>query len=254
MVNCDGLSDNVLREIVAFKDQGSSLVDFKSTADISVSVLNLAEADQVISFKGAVMVDCSATDATTPLLLEAIRNHASCALANKKPLSGPQQDFDELVAGASRASFRYEATVGAGLPVISPLCRQLRAGDRFSGEEGYVAGALSGTLGFVMSGLEDGHSFSSMVQKAFDEGFTGTLYTLAYSLAYILSHTLSHTFSHTLLSYTSLIHSSHTFSHTLLSYTTLIHSSHTLLSYTTLIHSSHTLPSYTTLTHYPHRA
>jgi hypothetical protein len=108
-----GLSDEVLNELLAFKSGGASLHGFVPSADGRVRVESLSDADGSMNFSRAIMVDCSASDDTTPLLLAAARSQASCALANKKPLSGPQQDFDELTAAPPR--FRYCAAAGAGV-------------------------------------------------------------------------------------------------------------------------------------------
>ena len=48
------------------------------------------------------------------------------------------------------ATLRFEATVGAGLPVITALQRTLAAADPVAS----ISGSFSGTLGYVMSGLQ----------------------------------------------------------------------------------------------------
>ena len=69
-------------------------------------------------------------------------------LANKKPLSSAFASFEQF---RSRPDvFRHEATVGAGLPVLCTLQRQLDAGDVVH----KIEGAFSGTLGYIFSGLQ----------------------------------------------------------------------------------------------------
>ncbi|KAH7428376.1 hypothetical protein KP509_10G089400 [Ceratopteris richardii] len=63
---------------------------------------------------------------------------------------------------------RCESTVGAGLPVISALMRFLTSGDPVC----QVVGALSGTLGYVMNGLQEGQCLSLVVQQAKLLGYT----------------------------------------------------------------------------------
>lgn len=63
---------------------------------------------------------------------------------------------------------RFESTVGAGLPVIASVTRVLSSGDPIY----QIIGSLSGTLGYVMSELEDGKLFSSVVQEAKRLGYT----------------------------------------------------------------------------------
>ena len=49
-------------------------------------------------------------------------------------------------------ALRYEATAGAGLPVLDTLAKLQEAGDRVE----TILGASRGTLGFIMTALEDG--------------------------------------------------------------------------------------------------
>jgi homoserine dehydrogenase len=75
----------------------------------------------------------------------------------------------ELWAAAGpRGHLRYEATCGAGLPVISTLRTLLDTGD----EPVEIIGALSGTLGAIFTDLGNGSSFSAAVRAAKDKGFT----------------------------------------------------------------------------------
>jgi homoserine dehydrogenase len=116
--------------------------------------------------QGSVLADCSATDATTPLLLAAQAKGVSLALANKKPLTGPLADFATLTK--DRSLIRFESTVGAGLPINASLRRVLDAGDRVD----CVQGQFSGTLGYVLSELQLKKPFSEIVRNAKAQGFT----------------------------------------------------------------------------------
>jgi aspartokinase/homoserine dehydrogenase 1 len=120
-------------------------------------------------------VDCSATEQTAPALLFALSRGYKIVLANKKPLTIQQEVYDRLTrAGATAAApqdparSRWEATVGAGLPVIATLNRLVMSGDPIS----RVAGTFSGTLGFLMTGLQAGRPFSEVVRQAHTLGYT----------------------------------------------------------------------------------
>ena len=117
----------------------------------------------------SILVDLTA-DETAPLLREALDQRCHVVLANKKPLAGPQDEFDALLETARRrkVSLRYEATVGAGLPVLDTLKKLAEAGDRVD----TILGCLSGTLGYVMTQLEGGARYSEAVRRAFDLGYT----------------------------------------------------------------------------------
>ena len=116
-----------------------------------------------------VVVDCSAaaTDDVGDALLRTRRAGGGVVLANKKPLASGQHVYDGLMTSDPR--MRYGATVGAGLPVISTLRRMVTSGDQVV----RVDGILSGTLGFIFSGMDAGkETFSAMVRKAAALGFT----------------------------------------------------------------------------------
>ena len=98
-----GLDDAALRGAVAAKAKGekvSSLEGAIAAADVAEAVAGLGP--------GTVVVDCSATDATVPLLIRAVTGGQKVVSANKKPFSGPQADYDALRGPAScgRDDFR----------------------------------------------------------------------------------------------------------------------------------------------------
>lgn len=87
-------------------------------------------------------------------------------MANKKPLTGPYEDFVKLTQNPKLIGL--ESTCGAGLPVIVTLQRMLKSGDTITRMEGQ----LSGTLGYILSALEGGGKFSDIVREAKSLGFT----------------------------------------------------------------------------------
>ena len=119
--------------------------------------------------KKGVFVDLTAEDSAV-VILEALSAGWHVALANKKPLSIVQEKYDELfaVAAEKRVQLRYEATVGAGLPVLDTLTKLQEAGDQII----TIVGCFSGTLGYLMTEMERGASFSDSVRRAHSLGFT----------------------------------------------------------------------------------
>ena len=94
-----------------------------------------------------------------------LENGCSIVLANKKPVASQWEDVHWLF---DHPNVRYEATVGAGLPVISTL-RQLReTGDRITA----IEGCMSGTLGFLCAEIERGVAYSAAVREAKSLGYT----------------------------------------------------------------------------------
>merc|ERR1719382_1655901 len=67
-----------------------------------------------------------------------------------------------------RHRVRHESTVVAGVPVIAALGRVIASADPVRA----ISGSFSGTLGYVMSGLQEGGAFSEVVLKAKELGYT----------------------------------------------------------------------------------
>ncbi len=65
-------------------------------------------------------------------------------------------------------AYRYETTVGAGLPVLSTLQDLIRSGDTPT----RIEGVLSGTLAYVFYHLERGEPFSEIIRTAHKLGYT----------------------------------------------------------------------------------
>ncbi len=116
-----------------------------------------------------VLVDLTSEE-TAPLLQEALEHGFHVVCANKKPLAGSQIEFDRLMETARERglSIRYEATAGAGLPVLDTIAKLQSAGDKIE----MILGCFSGTLGYLMTALEDGVAFSEAVRKAWELGYT----------------------------------------------------------------------------------
>lgn len=166
LVEEQGFSEESLEKIFSQKSKGKKLVEPASSEPLLESIRK-----KIFSLPSSrsILVDLTA-DETAPLLQEALSRGFHVVLANKKPLAAPQEQFDMLfeTARQKKVSLRYEATVGAGLPILDTLHKLQEAGDPVRA----VLGCLSGTLGFLMSQLEDGALFSEAVQKAYELGYT----------------------------------------------------------------------------------
>lgn len=81
-----------------------------------------------------------------------------------------QAYFDELhrLSHTNGTHYRFETTVGAGLPVIQVVHDLVETGDRIR----IIRGAVSGTLTFLFSEMEKGRSFSDAVAAAIERGYT----------------------------------------------------------------------------------
>jgi aspartokinase/homoserine dehydrogenase 1 len=115
-----------------------------------------------------VVVDVTADD-TAAILRHVLASGMDVVLANKRPLTERGSTAQSLHALARSRGQRllFEATVGAGLPIIDTAAKLLESGDRIH----RIDGCLSGTLGFLLSELGDGKAFSTTVREAMRRGY-----------------------------------------------------------------------------------
>lgn len=160
-----GLARARLLRLAREKDAGALL------ATLGGHRASAAEALSVMSNHAVsrpVMVDVTSDD-TGPLLQSAISHGFDVVLANKKPLAGSLEAYDRLITMPAQAGrrVRYEATVGAGLPIIDTFRKLDETGDRVL----RIDGCVSGTLMFVLSELSAGRPFSAAVREAVARGY-----------------------------------------------------------------------------------
>jgi len=89
---------------------------------------------------------------------------------NKQAGSGPLARYQAIreAAASTGARFRYEATVGAGLPVITTLRDLVDTGDDVTA----IAGIFSGTLAWLFNKYDGSVPFSELVTQARGMGYT----------------------------------------------------------------------------------
>ena len=112
----------------------------------------------------AVIIDCSASDAVAERYAGWLDRGIHVITPNKRAGAGPLERYRAIKerAQARRTRFFYEATVGAGLPVITTLRDLIQTGDRVT----RIEGVLSGTLSYVFNSYTGGTSFSEVVRQA----------------------------------------------------------------------------------------
>jgi len=162
-----GLSPHRLTTIAREKARGHSLKHLDGGRAEAAEVAVRRALSHALSHP--VLVDVTADD-TTPVLRAALEAGMDVVLANKRPLAGPAREAEALAAlaaGQGRA-LRYEATVGAGLPVMDTFAKLIETGDEVQS----IEGCLSGTLGYLLSELERWKKFSQVMAAAMDAGFT----------------------------------------------------------------------------------
>ena len=117
-----------------------------------------------------VVVDATASDDVAERYTQLLEAGVAVVTPNKRANTGALSFYLRLhnTARLRQIPYHYEATVGAGLPVISTLRDLIQTGD----EVIRIEGLLSGTLAFVFNQMQMGTTFSEAVHLAFDNGYT----------------------------------------------------------------------------------
>jgi aspartokinase/homoserine dehydrogenase 1 len=160
-----GISRRRLTELAQKKDSGELL------AALGGRPAQAAEALAVMAgfaVSRPVVVDVTSEE-TGDLLRAALGNGFDVVLANKKPLAGSWESYAALVSSTAPGSrqVKYEATVGAGLPIIDTYHKLVETGDRVL----RIDGSVSGTLMYVVSAVSEGRPFSQAVREAVELGY-----------------------------------------------------------------------------------
>ena len=165
----EGFTAAALQKFARQKATGGRLFDGDSLLTIGQLQAAMEKELWLLPSHRPILVDLTSEE-TAPLIQKALENGFNIVLANKKPLAVSQLAFDELMATARERglALRYEATAGAGLPVLDTLAKLQESGDRVE----TILGAFSGTLGYIMSALEEGTRFSDAVRAAWKLGYT----------------------------------------------------------------------------------
>lgn len=117
-----------------------------------------------------VIVDCTADSGVATNYYQWLRKGMHIITPNKKANSGPLEQYLRLreLQRQSYTHYFYEATVGAGLPIISTLRGLLETGDKII----KIEGIFSGTLSYIFNNFSGRETFSQIVTKAKEAGYT----------------------------------------------------------------------------------
>ncbi len=118
----------------------------------------------------AVIIDCSADAKVATHYHDWLAAGIHIVTPNKKANSGTLADYEALKAArrASGARYLYEATVGAGLPIIQTLRDLRETGDAIQS----IEGIFSGTLAYLFNVYDGSTPFSAIVREAKQRGYT----------------------------------------------------------------------------------
>lgn len=117
----------------------------------------------------AMIIDCSASSEVAEHYPKWLAAGIHVLTPNKQAGAGPLVRYRAIQAAAkSGARWRYEATVGAGLPVIGTLRDLIDTGDRIA----RIEGIFSGTLAYLFNRFDGSQPFSTLVLDAKQAGYT----------------------------------------------------------------------------------
>jgi bifunctional aspartokinase / homoserine dehydrogenase 1 len=129
--------------------------------------INHVQADYV---PHTVVIDCTASADVANQYCDWLRRGIHIVTPNKKANSGTLSYYRALqeTKRAAGTHYLYEATVGAGLPVIHTLRDLRETGDDIT----RIEGIFSGTLAYLFNVFDGSESFSSIVRAAKAKGYT----------------------------------------------------------------------------------
>jgi bifunctional aspartokinase / homoserine dehydrogenase 1 len=162
-----GSSKNMLLD-----DQFIKLDDWRSLVE-SAGKMNLEQfVDHVQAehLPHAVVIDCTAESDIADQYGEWLRRGIHVITPNKRAHSGPIEYYASLknISQSANTHFLYEATVGAGLPVIQTLKDLVETGDEIES----ISGIFSGTLSYLFNVFDGKRPFSEIVREACSHGYT----------------------------------------------------------------------------------
>jgi aspartokinase/homoserine dehydrogenase 1 len=117
-----------------------------------------------------VIIDCTASGEVAKHYARWLAAGIHVVTPNKKANSAPLQEYRALheARRAGGTHYLYEATVGAGLPVIGTLRDLRETGDEITA----IEGIFSGTLAYLFNVYDGSRAFSEIVREAKQRGYT----------------------------------------------------------------------------------
>jgi aspartokinase/homoserine dehydrogenase 1 len=144
--------------------------DAYAAGNDGVDLERFAEHVHADQFPHAVIIDCSASAAVASHYAGWLAAGIHVVTPNKKANSAAIDEYQRVqdARRAAGAHYLYEATVGAGLPVIQTLRDLRETGDEIR----RIEGIFSGTLAYLFNTWDGSQSFSSVVKHAKSLGYT----------------------------------------------------------------------------------
>jgi len=157
LIDPKGIDTGRWKEILPLKGQKTDLAGF---------VKELLR----FNLPNACFCDCTASDVPVKYYEDMLLASISVVTPNKRSNSGSIQQYRRLMnlARDMDVPYRYETTVGAGLPVIGTIQDLVASGDEIF----RIEAVLSGTISYIFNNLGPELAFSELVKNAKQLGYT----------------------------------------------------------------------------------
>jgi aspartokinase/homoserine dehydrogenase 1 len=161
------------RARMCLSDQGVALErwreEFESHSQ-SANLQRFIEHVRVDYLPHTVLIDCTADAEVARQYRDWLAAGIHIVTPNKRANSSDLAYYESLKAARreSGAHYLYEATVGAGLPIIQTLRDLRETGDEIT----RIEGILSGTLAYLFNKYDGSTPFSHIVREAKQRGYT----------------------------------------------------------------------------------
>jgi aspartokinase/homoserine dehydrogenase 1 len=151
-------------------DTSLTMDDWRASNGQRADVEAFEEHIQAEHLPHTVILDCSASAAIADQYPRWLGKGIHIATPNKKANSGALDLYTRVMASRREAGshYLYEATVGAGLPIIVTLRDLRETGDEIK----RIEGIFSGTLAYLFNVWDGSQPFSAVVRDAKAKGFT----------------------------------------------------------------------------------
>ena len=138
----------------------------KTKSDLNILIKEMS----TFNFHNCVFVDCTGSDKVAKQYPEIFKKSISIVTPNKKGAAGSMAHYRKLheLSKQYKVKYFYETNVGAGLPIIHTLRDLIHSGDKIL----KIEGILSGTLSYIFNIFNSKKSFSDIIKKAQENGFT----------------------------------------------------------------------------------
>lgn len=155
------------KKMLITESLGQNWKDEFNSSSVAFSMSDIAK--RLVENKPSkkVIIDCTASSEVANLYVNWMSKGINIITPNKKANTSDFEYYKQL-RKLSPAKFFYEATVGAGLPVIATLKELIETGDEII----KIQGVFSGTLSYIFNTFSTDLSFSETIKTAKEKGYT----------------------------------------------------------------------------------